>query len=305
MHCNMENGSKKIKVFETILDFVNCYYPNSKLYNPDFVCSPYKPTNSNAITYGGYFKSNFYTIYIAKNVGDKKVVYDGIDIKKNECFLLFRSPWLPYPFSVNDPFVSYVMMFDPKVFSFFKPSLEKEFVFFGYYKMHLIKITPECFNSLELLMQSVNKYSRVKNIKSQKQAYVKALVMFYELEEIISSSKRIENQEISYQELIFKKYISYVNEFFMEKRTIEDYAKIFNLSPLYFSKIIKLASKKSASFYINERILKEIILLMKYSNLNFSQIANQLNFTDSSHLSKFFKKNMGITLSEYQKNIQI
>ncbi len=68
----------------------------------------------------------------------------------------------------------------------------------------------------------------------------------------------------------------------------------------------------SATFSTNENItIEKFIILQKiervkelisYGELNFSEIAFQLNYSSPSHLSKQFKKVTGFTLSSYKKS---
>tara|TARA_R110000868_G_scaffold145181_5_gene365331 strand:- start:20748 stop:21248 length:501 start_codon:yes stop_codon:yes gene_type:complete len=79
--------------------------------------------------------------------------------------------------------------------------------------------------------------------------------------------------------------------------------KMFNKS---FSALSKLFSKREGitieKYLINLKIekVKELIQL---GQLNFSEIAYSLNYNNSSHLSKQFKSNTGMSMSDY-KNLQ-
>jgi AraC-like DNA-binding protein len=48
-------------------------------------------------------------------------------------------------------------------------------------------------------------------------------------------------------------------------------------------------------------LLMEIKALLRYTQLNISEIAHQLEFTDASHLAKFFKKYTGLAPVAYRK----
>jgi len=81
---------------------------------------------------------------------------------------------------------------------------------------------------------------------------------------------------------------------YLSKNIGYDYAYISNI----FSKEEDTTIEKFMIIQKIERV-KELI---KYNELNFSEIAFRLNYSSASHLSKQFKKITGLTLSEYKRS---
>jgi len=54
--------------------------------------------------------------------------------------------------------------------------------------------------------------------------------------------------------------------------------------------------------YFNKIKLERICNLLKTTDLNLKEIAEKLEFYDTSHLNTFFKKRMGITPGKYRKD---
>ena len=80
---------------------------------------------------------------------------------------------------------------------------------------------------------------------------------------------------------------------YLSKKIGYDYAYISNI----FSKEENTTIEKFIIIQKIERV-KELI---GYNELNFSEIAFNLNYSSASHLAKQFKKVTGFTLSEYKK----
>jgi AraC-like DNA-binding protein len=59
---------------------------------------------------------------------------------------------------------------------------------------------------------------------------------------------------------------------------------------------------KTAGEVIRDRKLLEAKRMLVNLDLNVSEIAYQLNFSDSSHFSKFFKKHTGRSPEEFRKS---
>ena len=73
------------------------------------------------------------------------------------------------------------------------------------------------------------------------------------------------------------------------------------MTPKYLSSIIKKHSDKSAAQWIDEYLILEAKSFLKYSDKSMKEIVNDLNFSDSSFFSKYFKKHTGMTPTEYKR----
>ena len=79
------------------------------------------------------------------------------------------------------------------------------------------------------------------------------------------------------------------------------YADQMCMTPKYLSSLIKDHSGKSAAEWIDQYLILEAKSLLKYSGKSIKEITDALNFSDSSFFCKYFKKNTGITPTEYKK----
>ncbi len=98
-----------------------------------------------------------------------------------------------------------------------------------------------------------------------------------------------------------QKFIQLVNNFYIEKRTIEDYAVLLNVTPNHLSQSVKAATNKNALSYINERLLSEAKFLIQFTNFDIAEIAYELNFSDPANFGKFFKKHTGESPLKFRK----
>ena len=70
----------------------------------------------------------------------------------------------------------------------------------------------------------------------------------------------------------------------------KDYAELLFVTPSYLNQVSKKVLGKTAGEVIRDRKLLEAKRMLINQDLSISQIAHDLNFTDPSHFSKFFKK---------------
>ncbi len=100
------------------------------------------------------------------------------------------------------------------------------------------------------------------------------------------------------------KMLTYINENIdkTELLKVENLASVFTMSPTYVSEFFKKQVHISLREYIIKAKLKLVEIRLLNSDFTLTQIADDLGFTDVSHLSKTFKKYVGISIREFKNN---
>lgn len=99
------------------------------------------------------------------------------------------------------------------------------------------------------------------------------------------------------------KLLSYINEHLSEPQLlkVDQLAKTFLLSPTYLSEFFRKNVNMSLREYIIKAKLKLVEIRLLNSNYTLTEIADELSFTDVSHLSKTFKRYTGMSIREFKK----
>jgi YesN/AraC family two-component response regulator len=82
---------------------------------------------------------------------------------------------------------------------------------------------------------------------------------------------------------------------------IDHLAGLFNLSANYVSEYFRKFTGESLQQYITKYKIKLVQHRLTHSTLTVSQIADELGFSDESHLGRQFRKHNGISPAEYRK----
>ena len=85
---------------------------------------------------------------------------------------------------------------------------------------------------------------------------------------------------------------------------LQDVAKAVNMSKSRFSTVFSQTTGQSFTEYLIYLRLSKAKELLKSSNLKSSQIATEIGYNDSHYFSYIFKKNVGITPSDYRSQYQ-
>ncbi len=96
----------------------------------------------------------------------------------------------------------------------------------------------------------------------------------------------------------------YIDNSSISKRFVKDYADLLFVSSNYLNEVIKKETNKPASFWINQKILLECKRLLTQSSLSIKEISSQLEFSNSAHFNRFFKRHLDITPLEFRKQYQ-
>ncbi|WP_010135781.1 AraC family transcriptional regulator [Ochrovirga pacifica] len=100
------------------------------------------------------------------------------------------------------------------------------------------------------------------------------------------------------------KMLTYINENLHEPSLlkVEHLAQVFSMSPTYVSEFFRKQMQVSLREYIIKAKLKMVEIRLLNSDYTLTEIADDLGFTDVSHLSKTFKRYAGISLKEFKNN---
>ncbi len=95
-----------------------------------------------------------------------------------------------------------------------------------------------------------------------------------------------------------------VEQHFKTKHTVAEYAELLNKSPKTISNVFSKIHSKSPLQYIKERRLLEARRLLTYSDKQIQEVAYEIGFEDIQAFSRFFKKQQGVSPSEFKKKHQ-
>lgn len=290
-----------IPYYKEINDFLQSIPSDCRTQNPNFFCLRLKENEGSINNYKPPFRKDFYFIALVTNAGKTKITYDNTDVTKLDSFLVFQSPGLLYSFFRDNTANGYLIYFKPQCFSFFKPVFEKEFPFFNILHTNFFKLNHSKFKEFAPHFEEVfSAYEKSKD-ETHKIATVKLLALLYQLKEFTTAFNQWEEGFTSPQQILFQKFVQLVNNYYIEKRTIEEYAELLSVTPNHLSHSVKSASGKNALSFINERIITEAKSLIQFTAFDIAEIAYQLNFSDPANFGKFFKKHTDKTPLEFRK----
>ncbi|MFA5326163.1 MAG: AraC family transcriptional regulator [Prolixibacteraceae bacterium] len=101
-------------------------------------------------------------------------------------------------------------------------------------------------------------------------------------------------------QILVKRFFHLIEENNQKNLSLKDYANMLGVTANHLTQTVKMLTGKTSSQIIKAKQLLEIKRLLVHTNLNVSEIANQLHFDDQSYFTKFFKRETGITPMQYR-----
>ena len=290
----------KIPYYTEINEFLASIPWPGRTTDPDFYCLRLKKLEQGGSVYRPPFKRSFYFLALLINTGKVEVSHGEQTVSDPDSYLVFHSPNLVYSFSHNNSLEGYVIYFKPACFSFFKPDFHKTFPLFDVLHANLFQFDHPTFERLAPHFEAVFTAYEGSGKERHMDARAKLLGLLYYLEEF-GAEKKKENRPPTTQQGLLQKYIQLVNNHYIDKRTVQEYADLLSVTSNHLSQSIKQVSGKNAHAYITERLASEARSLIRYTDLEITEIAYQLNFSDPANFGKFFKKQTGVSPSEFRK----
>ncbi len=107
----------------------------------------------------------------------------------------------------------------------------------------------------------------------------------------------------SRSEELYNQFLDAVSKYFDRYADVIFYAEQLNVSPRYLGQVTRRIADRSPKAIIDERITTEIAHLLSKTNMPLKEIAIRLGFSSQAHLSRYFKKQKGVSPSQYKQSI--
>lgn len=125
--------------------------------------------------------------------------------------------------------------------------------------------------------------------------------MIYDLSNVIYREQHTADKVRA--DFIFTNFIKLVEENFKSERRVSWYSQEMKLSAKYLSESVKEVSHRTPNEWIDNYLLQEIKVQLKNTSKSVKEIAAELNFSTQSFLGKFFRDHIGMSPTEYRRQL--
>ena len=126
------------------------------------------------------------------------------------------------------------------------------------------------------------------------------IVLLHDFEAIYQKYFQVVQKKLSRKEELNRQFHNLLFRHFKQERGVRFYADQLFVTPKYLTETLKDVTGKSAGDWIDAAVIVEAQALLKNPGLTVQQVAHLLNFPDQSTFGKFFKKEVGMSPSDYR-----
>ncbi|WP_404986586.1 AraC family transcriptional regulator [Chryseobacterium sp. M5] len=248
-------------------------------------------------------RHDFYvTVIFTKGSGIHEIDFQKYDVSEGSLF--FLSPGQVHSWELSPDTDGYIFFFSQPYYEMHYVNQKlKNFPFFN---------SPSFSRKLQLqfneltdmirLFEAIGSEHESQNV--MKQGFILSLISqiyIQSVREFAKGDEKTSATSVSY----FKHYQDFENlleESFTSQKSISFYASQLNISAKHLNRITQTVMQKTASEIITERVILEAKRMLIYLDEDLVEIAFRLGYEEYSYFARMFRKNSGITPSQFIKN---
>lgn len=190
---------------------------------------------------------------------------------------------------------------------FLKPQLTKplndEFPYFHFDAPHIINLdkaeSETIQHSFKNIIEEYNRQSPEKNFLLCNLI----LILLLRVREIYRSRAKDLTKNTSRKQQLANRFKVLVEKYFIEKRTVNEYAELLHISPGHLSEAVSHTFGRPPLQIIHDILLLEAKVQLKATDKSISEIAWYLKFDDQPHFTHFIKKRTGLSPQELRRKL--
>lgn len=291
---------KGIPLYNNINDLHQLTGSSLRTGNPVFHCFDMAETNNLIVTELPPHRVDFYTLAFNTETENLEYTLNNTSFHNPKNFLLCVAPGQVAKWEKKGDWFGYCAFFKSEFLQFnSQVNFLQQYPFFNINETNLLPLNKEQLSAMSIYFQQIvaeqQNYSSFSNeiIRSAFQAILWQTRRIYEEQKQITPSQKA-------NDIITSQFQFLVNEHFLEKISVDEYAQLLNITANHLSQTIKETTGKTAKSFITKRRLDEASYLLQYTSSDIAEISFHLNFSEPTHFTKFFKKETGKTPNEYR-----
>lgn len=246
-------------------------------------------------------RHNFYLLVLfTAGDGIHEIDFDTYPIKKGSLFVI--QPGQIHNWKLSFDIDGYIVFYSQQTYNLYFGN--KKIEDYSFYKS--VKSQPEIiFNQAELKEIEVYFKLMIEEIESSKSKQKDKILNLIDIINIEISRKYLlkNNHKTPIYNHKMDAFEKLIDMHFKIERSPSFYASKMSITLKHLNRICKSILNKTATEIITERVILEAKRLLINQKKSISQVADELNFENYSYFAKLFKKENGISPSDFRRNL--
>lgn len=245
----------------------------------------------------------FEVLFLYQGTGVHVIDNNRYEIKPPCVF--FLSPGQAHKLEISNDIEGFIFIFTPEFFLINKNNQNRliEFPFFYTIEQNNPPVLLENKSDVALFHYLFNKGVSIADKKDKESTELLRSILDTILnlcDSIYPNREALTNKGKGH--LLVKQFYQLVEQNIQNNYSVSYYASELAVSPNHLTQTIRLLTGRTSNEIIKSKQILEIKRLLVHSNLNVTEIANYMNFTDQSYFARFFKRETGLTPLNYRES---
>lgn len=246
-------------------------------------------------------RHNFYLLVLfTHGTGTHEIDFDSYDIKRGSLFVV--QPGQIHNWKLSDDIDGFIVFYSQETYNLYFGNKKIE----DYSIYQSVKSQPELFFEEKEFLE-IEVYFKLMKAESESGKAKQKDKILNLLDSINIEISRKYLPENNHKTPIYNHKINQfeklIESHFKTEKSPSFYASKMSITLKHLNRICKTILNKTATQLITERIILEAKRLLINKNKSISQIADELNFENYSYFAKLFKKENGISPSEFRNTL--
>lgn len=216
------------------------------------------------------------------------------------CIINIPSSHIMQPYDISDNFKASFVVFSKRLTDAISSQINDLALFSLINRHPIIPLSENIAKEMEHLYTQLIEISTDRVIDRPFQTVMHTICAFFFRWGTRCYDRFAKNHAGSLNNQIVDKFLILAQNNFKKERFLEFYADALGVTPKHLSKKIKEHTGFTAVEWINRFVILEAKVMLRSSNLNIQQIAQELNFPSQSFFGKYFKKATGISPKDFR-----
>ncbi|MCU0440099.1 MAG: helix-turn-helix domain-containing protein [Raineya sp.] len=251
------------------------------------------------------YRSNYFGLAICTSgQANLSANLENYEVKQNS--VITMSPLVIKQWqNVSDDFETITIFFtkDLLIKHFSNPYHLEQFDFFEVNTKHVNHFREIEINTMFSIFESLK--NNINSLHPYKNEIITSYIniLLFEYQKIFNGIHFTKNFQQTRGQQLTHDFKILLNEHFRKERKVKYYADSLFVTPKHLTETIKQETGKTAGDWIDELLLLESKVLLANPDLQITQIADLLNFSDASTFGKFFKNLSGTSPITYRHSL--
>ena len=262
--------------------------------------APYLARHKNLSAAHGH--TFYHLVLFTEGAGSHTIDFERFPVNRYQIY--FMIPGQVHSWSFEGFVDGYIINFSEAFFQSFllKPNYPESLSFFsGDLKNAVIDLPADLHVQIKTLFEQIIGEYENKFVQGADMLRLLILQVFILVNRL--NVNAVNNEASSYNQTLLKNFQKLIEQNYIRLKLPKDYAELLYITPNHLNAVCKDLLGIPAGEVIRNRAVLEAKRLLTNPNLTITEISYQLNFSDNSYFTKFFKKVAGVGPEEFRKNI--